>query len=226
MAQCRMPANRGPKPSARSVNPEAGDYPIADDPLEWAAAEAAARRSWQECPYYERRYGARGWRFTLSDSGWIATLCALPPPLAQQRIRWLRELLMTRGMPSVLLERHLEFLHAELIGRAPERAPGYSVIAAGVVWLRRERLQLLPESQLEHEASRFDAAARDMPGSIPLMGTVLVGAVLDELLGLSPGERSAITWALQRERFTAPWIDAVDRTVASVRQAAGGGLGH
>jgi len=60
--------------SARTLNPEAGEHPISAHPGEQAAAEAATRLSWKEFPYYAKRYGERGWRFSLSDSGWLQTL--------------------------------------------------------------------------------------------------------------------------------------------------------
>ena len=61
--------------SARLHNPEAGDHVISVDPAEQSAAAAAIRASWREFPYYARRYGERGWRFSLSDTGWLQTLC-------------------------------------------------------------------------------------------------------------------------------------------------------
>lgn len=62
-----------PRTSARTLNPEAGEHAISADPGEQAAAEAATRLSWREFPYYAKRYGERGWRFSLSDSGWLQT---------------------------------------------------------------------------------------------------------------------------------------------------------
>src|ERR1700759_3135283 len=92
--------------SASTVNAEAGAHPISSDPVERLAAVAATRRSWKEFPYYPRRYGERGWRFSLSDSGWIQTLCDAGPGEALAQIKWLGGLLAARGMPCLLLERH------------------------------------------------------------------------------------------------------------------------
>jgi hypothetical protein len=206
-----MGAARGSTPSARTVNAAAGDYAITGDPLEWAAAQTAAQRSWTEFPYSARRYGTRGWMFTLSDSGWIATLSAMQPAIAEQRLRWLRELLVTRGMPSFLLERHLDILHEELLLRAPERAADHSVFAAAAAHFRDERGRVLSESDFRVEASGFDAAVRNMAGGVPNMGAVIVGTVADERLGIGGPARSAIAWASDPTTFSQPWIAAVIR---------------
>src|SRR6201996_8866117 len=97
--------------SGRSINPEAGDHAVSVDPLEKSAAEAAVRASWREFPYYAKRYGERGWRFSLSDTGWIQTLCHLGSDEARTQAAWLGRLLATRGMPTYMLERHLILLH-------------------------------------------------------------------------------------------------------------------
>jgi hypothetical protein len=60
------------------VNPDAGDHTVTADPVEVAAARRAASRSWVEGPYEAHRFGARGRRFSHSDSGWLVTLCDLP----------------------------------------------------------------------------------------------------------------------------------------------------
>jgi len=88
-----------PRTSARTLNPEAGEHVISADAGEQAAAEAATRLSWREFPYYPKRYGERGWRFSLSDSGWLQTLCELSPDAARAQLLWLSNLLAARGMP-------------------------------------------------------------------------------------------------------------------------------
>src|ERR671938_675891 len=64
--------------TANALNADAGSHAVTADPLELAAIERAAERSWAAWPYMERWYGERGRRFTRSDSGWIAILPDLP----------------------------------------------------------------------------------------------------------------------------------------------------
>ena len=87
---------------AAALNPEAGNHVITSDPRELAAARRAAQRTWAHFPYYARRYGVRGRNFALSDSGWLATLCDLPPSTAVEQVKWLGVVLSSRGMPRKL----------------------------------------------------------------------------------------------------------------------------
>ena len=130
---------QSPFVSARHVNPEAGDHAVTADPDEQAAAEAAIRASWREFPYYAKRYGERGWRFSLSDTGWIQTLCHLSAPEARVQVRWLGGLLAARGMPLYLLERHLVHLHRELVQALTERTAQYDSLLSCANYLRESR---------------------------------------------------------------------------------------
>lgn len=204
--------------SATSVNPEAGDHAITSDPAEWAAAQAAARRSWAEFPYYPRRWGERGWRFTLSDSGWIATLCALPASAVPGQLAWLQGLLVPRGMPSWLLEWHLVALHEELVAGTPHGLARYAVLAHGATVLRAERVRALSEERFRALAGEFDAAVAPLPAAVPNMGGVLVAAVIDEANGHA-GALSAVTsWARDPARFPREWREAVDACVQAARR--------
>ena len=116
------------------------------------------RDSWREFPYYAQRYGVRGWRFSLSDTGWIQTLCELEPSQACAQVRWLGGVLAARGMPQYLLERHLTYLHGTLLAMRPEHTPRY-----GVLKICAEHLRALREARIAHTtmvelAQDFDAA--------------------------------------------------------------------
>src|SRR5688500_8787374 len=94
---------RPPRGLARSINPIAGLYEVTTDAAELRACARASTRSWEYFPYYERRYGAEGWKFGFSDSAWIATLCDRGPDEAGDQIQWLGRVLSSRGMPQVML---------------------------------------------------------------------------------------------------------------------------
>jgi hypothetical protein len=124
---------------ARDINPDAGTHAISNDPAERAAAEAATRQSWREFPYYPRRYGERGWRFSLSDSGWLSTLSDASDSEAFEQTRWLARLLVSRGMPQYLLERHLFHLHSALMQALPAKVKRYERLQRCAQRLREER---------------------------------------------------------------------------------------
>jgi len=79
------------------------------NPLEIDLALRAAKVAWEKYPYLEYRYGERGRRFTDSDSCWLVTLTRAPRQVAVTKaLEWLRTVLASRGIPTVILEFHLD----------------------------------------------------------------------------------------------------------------------
>jgi hypothetical protein len=144
--------------SARTLNPEAGEHAISSHPGEQAAAEAATRLSWKEFPYYAKRYGERGWRFSLSDSGWLRTLSELSLDAAKSQVLWLANLLAARGMSRFLMERHLQHLHAQLLVTVPERSENYRFLLDLSAYLKGLRVVHVSEDRFTLLASEFEAA--------------------------------------------------------------------
>jgi hypothetical protein len=203
--------------SARQVNPEAGDHAVSADPIEQAAAEAAIRASWREFPYYAQRYGERGWRFSLSDTGWIQTLCHLTPAESRVQVRWLGGLLAARGMPLYLLERHLVHRHRELVQAQPDRRAHYDGLLSCANYLRESRLAQIHEETFERLARRFEERVRACARHVANMGTVVVGAVADERAGVANVVESLESWACDAAQFDVVWISAVRETLAAAR---------
>jgi hypothetical protein len=208
-----------PHASARTINPEAGEHAISAHPGEQAAAEAATRLSWKEFPYYPKRYGERGWKFSLTDSGWMQTLTDLSLDAAKSQVLWLSNVLAARGMPRYLLERHLEHLHAQLIVAVPERAQAYELLRGLVAYLRDMRLAQLPEPAFSEVSSTFEAAVASCPDKVRNMGVVLAAAVADDAGGTSNVLDSVKKWATDLDRFGPEWIQAVQATMVQARAA-------
>jgi hypothetical protein len=206
--------------SARSVNPEAGNHLVAADPHALGAALAATRRSWREFPYYARRYGERGRRFSLSDSGWIVTLCQLAEQQAIAETRWLGRLLAARGMPRYLLERHLRHLYDELRrGEEPWRTTeDLALLIACSDDLRSERVAQIAEDDFLALAADFEDAVRHRRPRVANMGSIVVAAVADELAGIDAALSSLSDWT--HLRFDADWVAAFDATVHAVHAAS------
>jgi hypothetical protein len=203
--------------SAQAVNPEAGDHPVSADPVEQAAAAAATRRSWKEFPYYPRRYGERGWRFSLSDSGWIQTLCNLGPKEAQSQVLWLSGLLTARGMPSYLMERHLHYLQDELVRPSPMRARRYEVLLDCAVTLRERRHAHIAEEAFESVSAAFERRVAAYAEAVPNMGRVIVAAVADERAGVVGAVSSVEAWACDPAAFDSVWVESVKQAIEAAR---------
>lgn len=207
--------------AARHVNPDAGDHMITADPAELAAADRATRRSWRRFPYYGRRYGVRGRRFSMSDSGWLVTLCDLVPERARQQVRWLGGVLAARGMPQLLLESHLEMLHEELVAACPADGARYGRLLECAAALREMRVGAMPEREMEALAADFEGRVREVDGRVGAMGVVLTAAVADERAGVVNAVSSLTEWACDPARFSDAWVREVQRTLAEARAGQG-----
>ena len=199
------------------LNPDAGDHPITGDPRELAAAERASQRSLDEFSYYRVRYGERASRFGGSDSGWLAWLCSATPSFAREQIRWLSAVLASRGMPSLMLERHLQILHEELVRAVPEKRESYRLLLTAAKELRAARQKAIDDAAARRIAEQYQDA---WSAKVPEMGHLIVAAVADERNGVERAATSIEQWAADEERFARPWIDAVRATVTAAREAA------
>jgi len=205
--------------SARTINPEAGEHAIAASDAEQAAAEAATRLSWRDFPYYAKRYGERGWRFSLSDSGWLQTLFELSGDAAKAQMLWLANLLAARGMPRYLLERHLEHLRNELVVASPDKAARYAFLQDLSGHLRELRTASLPDESFKKLADEFDARVAGQRDGLKSFGSVLIAAVADDHSGIGNVLASVTQWATDPERFGPEWIAAVQATIEQARGA-------
>ena len=193
---------------AQSLNPEAGWHSVTTDRRELEAIARAHERSWNEFPYYEARFGDRGKRFSVSDSAWLATLSSRPLRDVLDQVRWLGGVLSSRGMPQILLERHLTILHEEL----------------GHNHLKRAANDLASRQRSVFPQKRFDQHARDfeehVSGFAPFtgMGILLASAVADERLGIEHAVSAISDWATDRARFPVQWIEAVNTSLTAMRE--------
>jgi hypothetical protein len=201
-----------------AFNPDAGRHRIPEDLREVRAAMRAGEQTWHHFPYYERRYGARGERFTWSDSLWLATLVDLDQAIINRQILWLGGMLAARGMPQWMLEVHLQMLRDELSAAVPEKQLRYTRLGIAATQLGDLRRQFLSDSTFQTLAQEFEAAVGS-PWNQQLQraGELVVAAVLDEAAGLADALSSLHSWMTDPTRFPARWITTVERTIAKTQ---------
>ena len=210
---------------AESLNFAAGTHPVPRDLREVEAALRAGEQSRSELSYYERRYGERGRRFTRSDSAWLVTLSRVPEDEALQQVAWLARLLAARGMPRLLLERHLLTLHARLVAELPGSAAKYEILQRAAELLARERRALLSDTRFEALCAELESACQLQPGGatppIPLreVGLLLAGAVVDEACAVPHAVESLCRWLTDSSRASLEFRAAVDHVVRTARSA-------
>ncbi len=202
----------------KALNPDAGTHGIADDLSEIAAALRAGELSWRAFPYYEARYGARGQRFTRSDSAWLVTLCRLEPPQVRRHVTWLGQVLAARGMPRLMLEEHLLRLHGLLCEALPERRERYEPLLAAHALLHEARVSQLSAAAQKALALEFDRGPAARVGLVRV-GELLVSAVADELDGVDNAVSSLSGWLTERGRFDASFQRAVQTLLQATHRA-------
>ncbi len=207
-----------------TLNPEAGNHPIPNDPVERDAALRASIISMQLIPYCGMRYGERGKRFVDSDSAWLATLVDYPQETVNLQIQWLGRVLASRGMPRWTLEIHLTAL-AEALGNAkPQRMEDYEKLRTAALRLRLDRLAHINAELAAQIAEEFRASApAEWVARLPETVDLIISAVADEKSGMDNAVGSLIDWLADASRFPEAWVDAV---AVAVQGARTGGTGE
>jgi hypothetical protein len=201
--------------SATIINADAGTHPVPSDPRALEASVRAGDICWHWFPYLSERYGERGHRFTRSDSAWLATLTRLDLPGATRQIAWLRGVLATRGIPSVLLQTHLEVLCDALDRAIPADHAAHATLRQAAEGLHEARRVRISDGQVTELSEAFDGATgAALRARLPRTPLLLVSAVVDEMDG-SPGAVANLAgWLTDRQRFPVDWIAAVEAAIA------------
>jgi hypothetical protein len=201
----------GQSVDAGVVNPASGGYEITTDANLLRAAVRAAQGSIDAMPYYGARYGARGSRFATTDSAWLISLATLGADRAIHQVEWLARVLAARGMPSWLLEIHLDALVAEVRAVADEDAVGS--LPAAALALAAVRRRHVDDDLLRAADDWADEALGDaLP--VPRAGALMAAAVADQRAGVARDDSSLMDWLTDPAR--AP--ETVVTALLAVRQ--------
>jgi heme oxygenase len=210
-----------PRMLARTLNWEAGRHIVPLDEREIDAALRAGEWTWRRFPYYKWRYGARGERFTRSDSAWLVTLVECEQETINKQISWLGRVLSARGMPQWLLEYHLRHLQEALVSVVPERTALYERLACSAEMLCMVRRKYVSDELLAQCGSTFEGlVGTEWSQKIPEAGQLLAAAVADEKLGIAQAVSSIEGWMTDGSRFPKNWVDAVRTTIQNARSRA------
>ena len=179
------------------VNPSSGGYEITTDATLLRAAVRAAQGSIDAMPYYGIRYGERGSRFATTDSAWLISLATLAESRAVHQVQWLSRVLAARGMPTWLLEMHLDALVSEVRSVADPAAVGSLPAAADALAVARRRHV---DDDLIRSADDWadEALGQDLP--VPRSGALMAAAIADERSGVTRDDRVLVDWLTDPER--------------------------
>lgn len=205
--------------TAAGLNPEGGAHPAPQDERDVLAVLRATERSLAEFPYFLYRYGQRARRFADSDGAWLATLPDLGAEAMQAQTDWLGRTLAARGMPRLLLARHLEVLAEELAAARPDQVERSSLLVQVAGRMRRNLEARLPRSLLKRRVIDLERACgrrRDFACAEAI--SLLASAAVDEADGLTGAATSLLSWLADPNRFPQPWIDALHAALADWRR--------
>lgn len=193
-----------------SLNPAGGNHPIPQDERELKACITAGYKCLEEFPYILMRYGISGRLFTLSDSAWLTHLTELNQDALNSQIDWLLNVLSTRGMPSILLERHLDYLYEELVKTYPEKKSIYIKLNYSREVIQRKRLYSFDNEGLKKVEEVFFGTINDYEkNKLPDAIKLLASANVDEAMGIRGSLESILSWLSEKERFTPQWINSI-----------------
>ena len=200
-----------------AINFEAGDHAMPQDPREIALALRAGRAAWQKYPYLACRFGDRGRRFTDSDSCWLVALARMPVATATRNLAWLRTVLSSRGIPTVILEGHLDAISQALASEFAEAAEMRAHFDEFLSALDAERRALGGGEIVSRLVERFDRRFRACASrQLDSAARLIASAWMDERAGIAGALAAVRDWFTDGERFSDDWIATVHALVAAL----------
>jgi heme oxygenase len=209
-------SEQGLQAHVTTINFEAGDHAIPQNPAEIVLALRAGKSAWERYPYLDQRFGERGRRFTNSDSCWLVALARMPVETATKNLKWLRTVLSTRGIPTVILERHLQRIQEALAVEFEDQVEMRTRFDPFLAALKAERQPI--EDCIAHLVEQFDLKFRACAGhKVPSAAELIASAWMDERSGIRGALASVRDWFTDSERFSEEWIADVNEFVIQLR---------
>ena len=198
---------------AAAMNFEAGDHVIPQNPLEIDLALRAAKAAWETFPYLEQRYGARGRRFTNSDSCWLVTLTRAPgQDAAAKALDWLRTVLATRGIPTVVLEAHLRTIQQAIALEFPEQIKMRTQFDLFLSNREAERRVYFGAEGRSPLIDAFNRRFRACGGlRVESAADLIASAWMDERSGVTGSLSALHNWITDVGRFSNDWVANVNQ---------------
>lgn len=152
------------------------------------------------------------------DTAWLATLVRHSQRRVNAQTAWLGEVLASRGIPRILLERHLVVLTEELRRVDTIRAEDADKLSVAAETLAARRRAWIEDTQLARITRTFEQGLDDAwRERLPNCAEIIASAVADEADGLTEAVSSTLGWLTDAERFPQTWIAAVESALAQTR---------
>ncbi len=130
-------------------------------------------------------------------------------------------MLASRGMPQIMLEQTLKFLHEELTIAIPGNTATYGKLLSAAEILRQARTQLVSEKEFESLSNEFDQlAGAELAKPLKNTGKLLVASVLDEKNGIKGAVSALQEWLADEAHFPNKWISGVKHIISKTMAIA------
>lgn len=200
-----------------ALNAEAGEHSIPTDPDVLAAAIEASRECWYAFPYFELRYGERGYRFGISDVAWLSTLSGLNQHIVNSQIDWFAKILSNRGMPSLIVVNQLEILYAHLSKISSKHKDDAEKLLDSAKFLQERHSKIIDENRVKELAMQFDMGSeQNFSRKLKNSGSLIVSAVIDKHLGYDTAVSSLLVWLGDETQFSTKWVKQIKKTIQEV----------
>ncbi len=124
-------------------------------------------------------------------------------------------MLATRGMPQIMLEQTLNYLHDELTNAIPDNTETYEKLLTSAEILSKARTQLISKKAFESLSNEFDEfVGADLAKQLKNTGRLLVASVADEKNGLKGAVSALQEWIGDEARFPDKWISGVKHIIS------------
>ena len=206
------------KYNVSAINCEAGDHAIPQNPIEIDLALRAGKAAWEKFPYLEQRYGTRGKRFTNSDSCWLVTLTRAPgQDAATKALDWLRTVLATRGIPTVVLEAHLRIIQQAITLEFPEQIKMRAQFDLFLSNREAERRVCFGAEGQSPLIDVFNRRFRACSGlKVKSAAELIASAWMDERSGITGSLSALHDWFTDVRRFSRDWIANVNELLVEL----------
>jgi hypothetical protein len=206
-----------------AVNFEAGDHAMPQDRLEIDLALRAAKVAWEKYPYLEHRYGERGRRFTDSDSCWLVTLVRAPRQvIVTKSLEWLRTVLASRGLPTVILEFHLQAIRLAVGTEFPNQPEMQIQFDPFLSDRMAERRRFFGAESRSNLIDVFDEKFRTCTGfKVEVAAELITSAWVDEHSGILGSVAALRGWFTDVDRFATDWVAHVDELLVQLDRVHG-----
>lgn len=200
-----------------TLNPEAGNHEITTNPKYILTSMEASKLCWNYFDYYEFRYGKRGYRYGLSDVAWIVTLVDLKTNEMLTQVDWLVKLLSIHGMPTIMMQKQLEFLHQELIKISDDKK--FDKFLEAKLYLEQKDSKILDSKKAQELALNFEKGLDKV--EVKDCGILIVSSIIDEINGYTDGANNLKAFLSDENTFSKEWCLHVEKSFVNIRTLLG-----